>query len=155
MVSSYKLSELGGFLQDIDQIMSEAWMILSKSPCVLDPGAVLFDQEVIAASLSFENDVRWVCSVIMPSELARYLAVQFYNDDDEDLDEEAVEETVGEFINIIAGNIQGLLNGSAYLSSPSTTVYPSSKQIPIQGIVRNYSTPTGKFIITMNIESLG
>ena len=151
MVSNYKLSELRKFMRDIDQIMAEAWMILAESPCVLYSKAIRFDESVIESYLSFNNDVKWTCSVIMPMTLATYLAEQFYDDDD-DLDDEIISETVGEFINIIAGNIQGVLEGSAYLSSPITTSYPDDAGINYQGIRRNYQTPTGEFVITLNCE---
>lgn len=151
MVSNYKLSELRKFMRDIDQIMAEAWMILAESPCILYAEPVRFDEEVIESYLSFNNEVKWTCSVVMSVKLASYLARQFYDDEDE-LDDEIVSETVGEFINIIAGNIQGVLEGSAYLSSPTTTVHPDDSKIGYQGIRRNYQTPTGEFVITLNGE---
>lgn len=151
MVSNYNLSELRKFIRDIDQIMAESWMILAESPCVLYPKALRFDEEVIRAYVSFSNDVKWTCSVIIPMKLAIYLAEKFC-DNKEKLNDEVIREVAGEFINIIVGNIQGVLENPSHLSLPVANVYSDDSTIDYQGIRRNYQTPKGEFVITLNSE---
>ncbi len=149
MVSSYKLNVVNQFMNDLDQIMAEAWMTLADSPCVLFEGASYHTDQVIHARITFTNDGAWECSVVMPMPVSIGLAHNFYGDEEE-LDDELITECVGEFINIIAGNIQGIIEEHSLLSSPSVEICEDMTALNLQGIVRNYSTPTGHFLILLN-----
>lgn len=149
MVSSYKLTVINQFFTDLDQIMAEAWMTLADSPCVLFEGASHHDEKVVYARITFTNDGTWECSVVMPMPVSIGLAINFYGEEEE-LDDELITECVGEFINIIAGNIQGIIEENSLLSSPMVEVCDDMSSLNLQGVVRNYSTPTGHFLILLN-----
>lgn len=149
MVSSYKLNIVNEFIVDIDRIMAEAWMTLADSPCVLFEGASILNEPVVTSRITFTNDGSWECVVAMPMAVASGLALNFYGDEEE-LDEELITECVGEFINIIAGNIQGIIEESSLLSIPTVDIVPDMTVLCLQGIIRNYSTPTGHFLIQLN-----
>jgi hypothetical protein len=149
MVSSYKLETLNQLMIDIDLIMAEAWMTLADSPCVLFSGSSVYQEKVVKASISFSNDKAWECHVYMPMPVATGLARNFYGDEEE-LDDDLIAESVGEFINIIVGNLQGIIEEHSLLSTPKVSILDASTSMNVQGIVRNYSTPTGQFLINLN-----
>jgi chemotaxis protein CheY-P-specific phosphatase CheC len=136
-------------MNDLDQIMAEAWMTLADSPCVLFEGASHHNDQVVHATIKFTNDDSWECAVVMPMSVSVGLAHNFYGDEEE-LDDELITECVGEFINIIAGNIQGIIEEHSLLSSPVVEICEDMTALNLQGIVRNYSTPTGHFLILLN-----
>lgn len=145
----FSLEHVNQLMVSIDQILAEAWMTMADSPCILYTGATLNTSKVIQASVTFSEEGNWQCLVMMPYAVAEYLSVSFYGEEEE-LDEELVSESVGEFINIIAGNLQGIIEEHSYLSIPEVVVLNSMEEVNLQGVVRNYSTPTGHFLIALN-----
>ena len=149
MVSSYKLNIVSEFLVDLDRIMAEAWMTLADSPCVLFEGASFLNETAVRSRITFTNAGVWECIVVMPMSVATGLALKFYGDEEE-LDEELITECVGEFINIIAGNIQGIIEENSLLSTPTVEVVSDMTVLCLQGIIRNYAISTGHFLIQLN-----
>ena len=147
MVSNYRIDHILSFLENIDLIIAEGWMILMKEPCLIDYSS-LQGTRIITASMELQCERIYHMNIWMPHHLAHKLALEFYGEDME-LDDEMIEETVGEFVNIIAGNLQGIVAQNAVLSPPKTQRFPSLTK-NLQGIVRNYATPNGSFIFAIH-----
>ena len=141
MVSNYNVEDLLSFIDNVDLLITEGWTILMKQPCV----AHTHQKEqtnIIVASMDLQTDQKYMMHVWMPKSLAGTLCVQFYGD--MELDDEMIVETVGEFLNIIAGNIQGIVSHNAKLGFPIAQFVGEAYQPP-NGIIRNYRTPDGTF----------
>lgn len=147
MVSSYKIDEFLSFLENIDLLIVEGWSILMKQPCVVDYSSMPY-QDIIHATMELRSDRTYHMDVLMPFSLASKLAIEFYGDDFE-ADDEMVVETVGEFLNIIAGNVQGIVSQNALLGSPKVERLDSFRK-NISGMVRTYTTKDGSFVFSIH-----
>ena len=147
MVSSYKINELLSFLENIDLIIAEGWLILMKQPCVIDHSGSLLG-EIVLATMELQGERTYFMNIWTSYELAKELATEFYGGEME-LDQEMIIETIGEFLNIIAGNLQGILAKNATLSPPKAQKTEGLTQ-SINGIVRHYKTPSGSFIFSIH-----
>ena len=141
MVSSYNVEDLLSFIENVDLLITEGWTILMKQPCVED-NQQKSQEKLIVASMDLQTDKTYKMHVWMPKQLAIKLCIQFYGD--MELDDEMIIETVGEFLNIVAGNIQGIVSQNATLGFPVARYIEEPYQTP-SGLVRNYRTPDGFF----------
>ena len=147
MVQNYELGNILSFVENIDLTIAEGWMILMKHPCVVDV-MPQYEERLIFAQLELDDPPKYQMKLWMPQSLAEHVCCQFYGEE-ESLDLQMIAESIGELLNIIAGNLLGIISSPAKLSIPDVNMNCSYIS-GVDGIIRTYSTPKGSF--TFGIE---
>ena len=107
--------------QEVRQIAEETWKIIlgeELEPTMkrITPGEI---EDSMAACAQITGD--WQLAVVLycSSSLARHAAAVMFGADDGKISAEDVNDAMCELINIIAGNVKGVLSGSSHLALPN------------------------------------
>ena len=160
MVQNFELSNVIAFIENVDLIIAEGWMILMQHPCIVDVMPQVEERLIFAHLDLFEEQneqtpsetegrkATFQMKLWIPVSLAKHVCEKFYGKE-HTLDLEMISESIGELLNIIAGNLMGIVNKNAALGMPVVEMDCSSVS-GVNGVVRSYSTPLGSF--TFGIE---
>lgn len=106
---------------ELRQITEETWRIVlgeELDGCLI-AGVPIDIKDSIAACAQITGD--WQLAVVLqcPIALARHVATIMFGTEQENGSPEDIQDAMCELINIIAGNIKGVLSGSSHLSLPN------------------------------------
>ena len=112
----------------------------------------------ISGIIGIAGEAKGLVVLSFPSALARDLTTQLTGEPKEELDED-VTDTVGELVNIIAGNAKKGLEEFRLLISLPSIVQGHSHQVtwpsgPVPIITIPFSTPRGHFSLSVGLENI-
>ncbi|MBI2365785.1 MAG: chemotaxis protein CheX [Deltaproteobacteria bacterium] len=107
--------------QEVRQIAEETWKIIlgeELEPTMkrITPGEI---EDSMAACAQITGD--WQLAVVLycSSSLARHVATVMFGSDEMETSAADVNDAMCEMINVIAGNVKGVLSGSSHLTLPN------------------------------------
>lgn len=106
---------------ELRQITEDTWRIvlgedLEPSHEALTPGTI---PDPIAACMQIAGDWQLAVVVYCSVALARHAAGLMFGTEGDDANAEDVNDTMCELVNIIGGNVKGVLSGTSHLSLPN------------------------------------
>ncbi len=111
-------------------------------PC--DNARDSFDH-AISAQIKITGEAEALLSLHSETSFARHLAATMYMADAGTLEEDEIHDALGELVNIIAGNIKGMVPGETLLSLPCVGQFQAAEPgtIPLENIVEVHGTYEG------------
>lgn len=134
--------KLSGFFSELEAVVSESWTMLIGKETGLRPVETLsFQGEQVFSALKIHLDESYVMKLNLPKETAETLAEYFYGEPIDD--QEELMESVGEVLNIFAGNLMGILPEGWKMEPPSYQMLEGYN--PVRGVYSQcfYSTVGG------------
>ncbi len=103
----------------MDQIISNVFDEMLAMPTDSNPPADdVFEQQRIVASIQISGIVEELIVVEAPTETAHLIAQTMFDADPDSLEQDEINDAVGEVVNMIGGNVKGTYEGESTLSLP-------------------------------------
>ena len=121
--------------EELEAILSESWtMLLGEDSGLHVVDSIPFGGEAIFSALKIYFQEAYVLNLSLPKDTAECLAVYFYGEPSEDLEE--LMETVGEALNIFTGNFMSILPDGWRMETPSYKIMENYQ--PSGGVYSQY-----------------
>lgn len=139
--------ELSGFFEELEAVVSESWtMLIGEDSGLHTVETFQFDGELVFSALKIYFDEAYVMNLILPTETAKKLAEYFYGEPIDDPEE--LMETVGEALNIFAGNLMSILPDGWKMETPSYKMLEGYE--PSKGVYsQTFSSTVGGFYLAI------
>ena len=103
---------------------------LELAPCTMPdvPG----DNAMYFAHIGIDGDWQSELCIVCPASLAQKIASAMFMTEPDDLGEGEIGDAVGELVNILGGNVKGIMPGENQLSLPSILHIDNNQIIPLK-----------------------
>ncbi len=100
----------------------------------------------LSAQIKITGDAKALLSLHSEASFARHLAATMYMADADGLAEDEIHDALGELVNILAGNIKGMVPGETFLSLPCVgqsmadeqNATPAENTVEVRGTCQGY-----------------